>query len=220
MSKKLNKKEFIQRHYSSLFIGVLGLFSLVIVTIYYWDYSKEQSNINAAELFSHPMRLSEEKQYEAALFGNEINVGFLDIIKMYPHSKAAHQARLVAASIYFNQSKYKESIALLLDSCFPADKMIEARKFSLLGAAYYQDQQIEKAIEAYRKAASCGPNGYLTPDYLTKLAQIYEYSKKDYVAAMQCYEEILELDVTKESEKEALMQLERLKTLESKKNKV
>ena len=72
-----------------------------------------------------------------------------------------------------------------------SDLLIQARAYSLAGDAYVEISDLENAIYYFKKASNENPNEYFTPNYLLKLALVYE-EIGDLNSALVTYEEIIE----------------------------
>jgi tetratricopeptide (TPR) repeat protein len=114
--------------------------------------------------------------------------GLLTIISDYKGTKAANLANYYAGVAYLNTGNYDAAVSFLND--FDADGLIgPVMKFGALGDAYSELNQMDKAMDFYRKAADASENELLTPYYLKKLALLHELQgEKD--KALEIYRSI------------------------------
>lgn len=114
--------------------------------------------------------------------------GLLTIISDYKGTKAANLANYYAGVAHLNTGNYDAAVSFLND--FDADGLIgPVMKFGALGDAYSELNQMDKAMDFYRKAADASENELLTPYYLKKLALLHELqSEKD--KALEIYRSI------------------------------
>ena len=88
------------------------------------------------------------------------------------------------------ESQFDEAIQVL-ENFNAGDFLVQARVYSLLGDAYFEKDNVDKAISYYKKACKYKPNKEFTPSYLIKLALAYE-QKDNFKAARETYNTILE----------------------------
>jgi tetratricopeptide (TPR) repeat protein len=116
------------------------------------------------------------------------HVGFLTIIKDFGGTKAANLANYYAGICYLNLGNFDAALSYLND--FDPDGVVgPVMKYGSLGDTYSELNQMDKAMDAYRKAASATENELLTPYYLKKLALLHE-SQNDYPKALEIYRSI------------------------------
>lgn len=182
-------EEFFKKNQK--WIGI-GLAAIVVVLGAYFGfryYQDEQQKEAAAKLFpaEHFLRIDslnkvlrgEGKKYASAK----------KIAEEYSITQAGNLARLYTGIALIKEGKFKEAIAQLEDFS-SNDKIIQARAYCLTGDAYMELNQLDNAIQYYRKAANYYSNQFYTPIYLSKLALAYEL-KGDSKMAINTYEEII-----------------------------
>jgi len=99
--------------------------------------------------------------------------GFLTIINDYKGTGAANLANYYAGICYLNLGNFDAALSFLSD--FKADGIIgPVMKFGAMGDAYSELNQMDKAMDHYKKAAAASDNELLTPYYLKKLALLHE----------------------------------------------
>lgn len=99
--------------------------------------------------------------------------GFLQIIKEYGGTKAGNLANYYAGVSYLNLGNFDAALSFLSD--FNPDGLLgPVMKHGALGDVYSELNQMDKAMDHYKKAASASDNELLTPYYLKKLALLHE----------------------------------------------
>ena len=114
--------------------------------------------------------------------------GFLQIISDFKGTKAANLANYYAGVSYLNMGNYDAALSFLTDFK-PHGLVSPVMKHGTLGDVYSELNQMDKAIENYKKAAGGSENEVLTPYYLKKLAMLYE-TQSEYKQALEIYKEI------------------------------
>lgn len=99
--------------------------------------------------------------------------GFLSIIKDYKGTKAGNLSNFYAGLSYLNLGNYDAALTHL-NKFKPDDKIGPTLKYGALGDAYSELNQMDKAMDNYKKAASASDNDLLTPYYMKKLALLHE----------------------------------------------
>ena len=137
-------------------------------------------------------------------FANQIYVGFTKIADEYSSTDAGNLANLYAGLCYANLGKWAEAQKSLESFSSEDDQMISPAAESALGDAYAHLNQLDKAVDAFKKAASMadskaedGTNNSLSPVFIIKAGEIlesqgkkdealklYQDAKKKYVNAM------------------------------------
>lgn len=114
--------------------------------------------------------------------------GFLSIIKDFKGTKAGNLANYYAGVSYLNLGNFDAALPFLND--FKPNGIIgPVMKHGALGDTYSELNQMDKAIENYKKAADASENEVLTPYYLKKLALVYE-TQNEYNKAIEIYKRI------------------------------
>jgi tetratricopeptide (TPR) repeat protein len=100
-------------------------------------------------------------------------LGFLQITKEFGGTKAGNLANYYAAICYLNLGNFDAALSFLQD--FKPDGIVgPTLKYGSLGDVYSELNQMDKAMESYRKSAEASDNQLLTPYYLKKLALLHE----------------------------------------------
>ncbi|MBQ9522238.1 MAG: tetratricopeptide repeat protein [Paludibacteraceae bacterium] len=110
--------------------------------------------------------------FEKALNGDDAEcIGFEQIANDYSHYQAGELAALYAGICYFQLGDYEQAANYI--KRFSADDLtIDPAAHQLLGDAYVEMQEYDKAIKAYRVAARSG-NDLIAPMSLKKEGLVY-----------------------------------------------
>ncbi len=147
---------------------------------------KAQEEIYKAEIHFRKDSIS------LALNGNNSTPGFLKVIKKYGNTKTGNLAKLYAGESYLQLGDYKNAIKYLEDFNAHGAKQVEAKAEGLLGDAYAELKQNEKALEHYKKAGTIFPeDAFLSSEYLFRAGMLYEIMGKN-KEAIEVYKEIKE----------------------------
>ncbi len=128
--------------------------------------------------------------FNLALLGDGSNYGFLDIVDEYGLTKSGNLAKYYAGVSFLQTGDYEEAIRYL-KKFNQKDKLVGAIANGALGDAYWEIDEIEKAIKYYLKAANYNKNDFTSSIYLLKAGYAYE-SLGDYENALKLYQEIKE----------------------------
>lgn len=191
-----NKSEdFLKRNQKAITF-VLAVILLTVGAYFGWRYYiGEQEEASSAQLFPAEQffrndSLSLVLKGQKNLKEKDKNYwSALKVAKEYPLTKSADLAHFYSGIAYLREGKFKEAINEL-ESFSSSDKIIQARAYALLGDAHMELNQLDNAINYYRKAANYYTNQFYSPMYLSKLALAYEL-KNDYKNAIAVYEEII-----------------------------
>lgn len=181
-------EKFVSENRKSLLIIASSVVILVLLYIGYTKFylaPREQDAINdmfrAQEYFRND-------SLTIALNGDGNYKGFLDIIEEYDGTKSANLANYYTGAIYLKQGEYQKAIDYL-EHYSAKDEITSVQAIGLLGDAYSELKQYDKAISSYQEAASTNPNGFTSPLFLMKLALVYE-AAGDTPKAIESYEKI------------------------------
>jgi tetratricopeptide (TPR) repeat protein len=127
-----------------------------------------------------------------ALNGNATSAGFLKIITKYKGTATANLAQLYAGECFLQLGDFKNATKHL--EAFDANdaKQIEAKAEGLLGDAYSELKENDKAISHYKKAGQLFPeDAFLSSEYLFRAGLLLELSGKT-KEAISVYKELKE----------------------------
>ncbi|MDB5228950.1 MAG: Tetratricopeptide domain protein [Bacteroidota bacterium] len=189
LSHLVTNAEFFFEQYKTI---ILGVFAVLILGIGGWvAYSnliKGPKENKAKDAIVYAQKYFEADSLTAALKGDGMHLGFEAIAKQYSGTAAGNRANFCAGIINLRMAKYAEAVKYLDDFNTP-DPVLTARKFGCLGDAYAEQNQMDKAIDNYKKAADATDNDLTAPVYLYRAALALDQkgSKKD---ALELYKRI------------------------------
>ena len=164
------------------FIGILAGCG---ASVYFYKLNERCKNAED-DMFLASFAFGEDK-FEEALKGNEMHLGFLDVIEKYPGTKACDLAKIYAGVCYINLEKYDEGIGIL-SNLNVKNKIFKSKILGLIGDAYTEKKEYNKAIEFFYKAIDVFESNIDNPVYLFKIILIYE-EMGDFKSALKIAEE-------------------------------
>tara|TARA_Y100001958_G_scaffold159538_1_gene161541 strand:+ start:2728 stop:3435 length:708 start_codon:yes stop_codon:yes gene_type:complete len=190
LNETLSKSEEFINNNKNKITSAIGVVVLIILGFSVFSYFKDNQNNSAQEEMYQAVYYFEKDSLVQALNGDGNNYGFLEIIDEYSLSDAANLSKFYAGASYLKLGNYENAINYLSDFS-SSDLLVQARAYSLIGDAYVEISDFDNAIYYFKKASSENPNEYFTPNYLLKLALVYE-ELGDLELALDAYEEIIE----------------------------
>lgn len=175
---------------SNPYLRYIGAFILLFLTIWggYVYKKRYLDDIKVQDLVFESVYAFEQSDFEQALQGNSSCLGFLKILKRYPHVKSAALVRFYTGLAYMHQKQYDQAI-VYLEACKVNSKLVQARVYCVLADAYSYKQQWLKAGQTYIKAARCA-NSIYAPDYWIKAALAFQHIQQ-YQQAYDCYQYLI-----------------------------
>ena len=162
---------------------------MILAFVGYRHYIKKPKERRAQEEMFMAERYFEKDSVQLALFGDGVNLGFVDIIEEYGNTASGNLARYYAGILYLNNGEFENAIDVLED--FDADdELVGPTGLGLLGDAYIETGDIEKAAELYVDAADLSDNNHTAPRYLLRAGKTYEMLLEDPETALGIYKRI------------------------------
>lgn len=166
--------------------GIAVLVGLLVGGCFYLRNQNEK----AQELIGLGMQYLQAGDFEKALKGDGKSFpGYLRISKGYSFTDGANVAKAYAGICLAQQGKKKEAIAYLEDFSPANDNTLSPAVLAALANCYASNNQIEKAIDTFKKAADKADNRALSPFYLLQAGILLENQKK-FAEAKEVYEKI------------------------------
>ena len=194
----LSKSEaFLQKYKKSAVIAVVAVIVIVVGAILYNNYYVGPREDEASTELAIGQSYFAAENFDKALNGDNASfAGLIALISDYSGTKAANLACLYAGLGYAAQGKWSEAVTYIEKFKPGKDQMISPAAEGALGDAYAHLDNLDKAVEHYKKAASAadskGPDGVnlsLSPIFMLKAGEILEsQGKKD--EALKIYQEI------------------------------
>ncbi|MFN8258684.1 MAG: tetratricopeptide repeat protein [Bacteroidales bacterium] len=183
-------EQFIENNQKIITIVVIALVAVVGLYLAYQRWYLAPQNEEASSQMFVAEQNFELDSFDLALKGDLNYPGFLTIIDEYSSTEAANLAYYYAGVCYLKQGKFDEAIEYL--SNFDSkDKMLKPESLGMIGDAYLELKQVDKAAEYYIKAGNFTKNDFFGPLYLMRAGAVLE-SKKDYKGALEQYNNIKE----------------------------
>jgi tetratricopeptide (TPR) repeat protein len=171
-------------------INIVGGIILGVIAIYFLftKYYLEPKEKEAQVAIFPAQAWFEIDSFDLALNGKGDKLGFLAIADDFKMTKTANLSHFYAGVCYMQKGDFANAIAQLED--FDTDnKLMGPIATGLLGDAYSESNDFDKAIKNYTKAANMSKNKLTAPIYLKKAGLVYE-EQKDWSNAVTMYEKI------------------------------
>ncbi len=185
----LSKSEAWILKYKTPIIAIIAAIVIIMVgSMAYNTYVAEPQEKEAAEAMFVAEGLFASQDFEKALNGDGVNLGFLQIIEEYGSTTAGNLAHAYAGMALAQLGRYEEAIDEL--KAFDGeDKIITPAALGTLGSCYAQTGDADAAAKYFVKAAEKANNNSISPFYLLQAGNIYE-QQGNASKALKLYEEI------------------------------
>lgn len=186
---KETRQDFVENNQKTIIYVALALALLIGAYFAYKSFIKEPAEKAAMEsLYKAESQFAQDSFALALDNPGDGNDGFLTIIDNYGSTKAGNLAKYYAGVSYLNLGRFQDAIDYLEDFS-PAGKVSPIMKNGVLGDAYSELNDLDKALSFYKKAGFNSDNELLTPYYLRKYGALSEV-QGDKDAAINAYKEI------------------------------
>lgn len=185
----LSKSEAWILKYKTPIVAVITIIVLIMVgSMAYNTFVAEPQEKEAAEAMYVAETNFAAQDFEKALNGDGINLGFLQIADEYSGTEAGNLAHAYAGMALAQLARYDEAIEEL--KAFDGDdKVVGPAALGTLGSCYAQTGDAEAAAKYFVKAAEQADNNGISPFYLLQAGNIYE-QQGDASKALEIYETI------------------------------
>ncbi len=197
-SESLNIREAFFMKNKKVILGAIVAVIVVIAGIFvYLTQISGPREDKASTMLGKGQTYFNNDMYDQALNGDGAGyVGFLKIASDYSSTKAGNLANLYAGLCYANLGKWTEAEKSLNAYSTKGDQMISPASQAALGDVYAQLNQLDNAVNAFKKAASLADdksaddaNNSLSPTFLLKAGEILEsQGKKE--EALKLYQDV------------------------------
>lgn len=183
--------DFFENH-KSLIITITAVIVILVLGYfgYQYLYLAPKEKTAAKEMF-YSQRYFEMDSMENALNGDGQHPGFLEIADSYGSTKSGKLAHYYSGLIYLHQGNFQEAVAHL-EKFKSKDAVLHILSRQALGDAYWELEQTDKALAAYKEGAGKYSNEILTPGIMARMAAVYE-SLQQYGDAVKVYEDLRNL---------------------------
>ena len=197
-TESLNIREaFFLKYKKAIIIAVVAIIVIIAGVFGYVSQISGPREDKASTMLAKGQTYFANQMYEQALKGDGAGyVGFTKIADEYSSTDAGNLANLYAGLCYANLGKWTEAQKSLDAFSSKGDQMISPAAQAALGDAYAHLNQLDKAVEAFKKAANMADdkaqddaNNSLSPTFLIKAGEILESQGKK-ADALSIYQDI------------------------------
>ena len=170
---------FIIKYKKQLLIALVAVAVVVGGGLaYYFGYQQPREE-KAQSLLTLGLPYLAQQDYDKALKGDGRFPGFTRLANDYSSTDAGNLANVYAGISYEKTGKIKEAIKYLEQFSPKSDHTISPAGIAALANCYASDKQVDKAVEAFKKAADKDANPALSPLYLLEAGKLLESQKKN-----------------------------------------
>lgn len=185
----LSKSEaWILKYKTPIIAAIAAIVIIMVGSMAYSTFIAEPQEKEAAEAMFAAENLFAAKDFEKALNGDGVNLGFLQIADEYGSTDAGNLAHAYAGMALAQLGRYEDAIEEL--KAFDGDDQIVApAALGTLGSCYAQTGDAAAAAKYFVKAAEKADNNSISPFYLLQAGNIYE-KEGNTSRALKIYEQI------------------------------
>ena len=192
-----NREAFFMKYKKAILIAVAAIIVVIAGVFLYISQISGPREEKASTALSKGQTYFNNEMFEQAVNGDGAGfVGFAKLADEYSGTKAGNLANLYAGLSYANLGKWAEAQKSLDAFSTEGDQMISPASQAALGDAYAHLNQLDKAVDAFKKAADMADskaeddaNNSLSPIFLIKAGEVLEsQGKKD--EALKIYQDI------------------------------
>ena len=192
-----NREAFFMKYKKAILIAVAAIIVVIAGVFLYISQISGPREEKASTALSKGQTYFNNEMFEQAVNGDGAGfVGFAKLADEYSGTKAGNLANLYAGLCYANLGKWAEAQKSLDTFSTEGDQMISPASQAALGDAYAHLNQLDKAVDAFKKAADMADskaeddtNNSLSPIFLIKAGEVLEsQGKKD--EALKIYQDI------------------------------
>ena len=185
------------KYKKAILIAVAAIIVVIAGVFLYISQISGPREEKASTALSKGQTYFNNEMFEQAVNGDGAGfVGFAKLADEYSGTKAGNLANLYAGLCYANLGKWAEAQKSLDAFSTEDDQMISPASQAALGDAYAHLNQLDKAVDAFKKAADMADskaeddtNNSLSPIFLIKAGEVLEsQGKKD--EALKIYQDI------------------------------
>lgn|SRR5574344_281641 len=185
-----NSEAFFDKYKKVILYVVAAIIIVIAGTILYKNYVAAPREEKASTTLAKGQEYFNQEAYDKALNGDGMGYpGFLKIAEDYSSTDAGNLANLYTGLCYAQMGQYQNAVKYLENFSGSDDQMISPAAEGALGNCYAHINQLDKAVEALKKAAKMADNNSLSPTFLIQAGEILEsQGKKD--DALVLYKEV------------------------------
>lgn len=183
---------FVQENSKSLTIIGGAILALILLYVGYQNfYLAPRAEKATNELFKAEQYAAIDSLADKAINGDGSYPGFEKIAEEYSSTKSANIANAYLGGLYLKKGEFEKAIDALGNYSSTGSPVIDPLVLGMLGDAYSELKNYEKAATFYKKAADKNANEFTTPLFLKKLGLVYE-EQKELESALKMYKKIKE----------------------------
>jgi len=172
---KERTEDFFEKNKTLIISAVIGIAVLAAgYFAYKYLYQIPRETKASEELYKAQYQFERDSFALALQNPGEGYIGFLDIAKKYKGTSAGNISKYYAGVSYMNMGNFDEAISFLT-KFKPKGLVTPIMKHGALGDCYSEKEELDKAINSYKKAINAGENEMLNAYYMNKLALLHGY---------------------------------------------
>jgi len=184
VEQQVTKTEaFFEKNKKAIIIAVVAIIAVIVCAILANNYYFEPRQQDASTELAKSQELFQQQDYAKAL------QGFQKVAADYSSTDAGNLAQLYIGLCQAQLGKWQEAVNALESFSPRDDQMISPAAEGALGNAYANLNQLDKAVEHLKKAASKADNNSLSPTFLIQAGEILESQGKK-AEALKLYQEV------------------------------
>ena len=184
VEQQVTKTEaFFEKNKKAIIIAVVAVLAVIVCAILANNYYFEPRQQDASTELAKSQELFQQQDYAKAL------EGFQKVAADYSSTDAGNLAQLYIGLCQAQLGKWQEAVNALESFSARDDQMISPAAEGALGNAYANLNQLDKAVEHLKKAASKADNNSLSPTFLIQAGEILESQGKK-AEALKLYQEV------------------------------
>ena len=168
-------EQFIEKNGKKLLVGLIAVVAIVGAYFAYENLYKQPLSNQAADAMFAAQKAFQQDSLLIALNGTNNIEGFIQITQNYGGTPQANLAQHYAGICFLQMGEYQKAVDLFTKYNHTKNTLgniIYAQNLGLTGDAYAQLENLDKALEAYTKAANVTNNVATTPTYNHKAAVV------------------------------------------------
>lgn len=174
IEEALSKGErFIEDNQNKLLIAVAAVVVVVLGFMGYQRFIVQPKEDNAKNAMFMAEKYFKQDSLDLALYGDDLNPGFLEIADDYGITTTGNLAKYYAGICFYKKGEYEEALDHL-KSYDGDDVILQYMALGAIGDTYAQLGEMDEALKYYLDAAHQSESDFLSPAYLQKAGWIYE----------------------------------------------
>jgi tetratricopeptide (TPR) repeat protein len=179
-----NTGKFVQENSKSLAVIAIAIIALIALYFGYQNiYLAPRAEKAANEMFKAEEYAAIDSLRDKAISGDGSYPGFEKIVEEYSNTKSANIANAYLGGLYLHKGEFQKAVEALGRYSSTGSPVIDPLVVGMLGDAYSELEDYDKAVTYYKKASEKNSNSFTSPMFLKKLGLVYEEQKKFQLAA-------------------------------------